>query len=174
MTPDRDAADLLCFSLLLEAHRRWEAGTQTLGSLRALKEWLWFYWLAPRRPFPLIRGKYPAAFNWSEAARRSYAEDPKCALVIDHCEPVHLVIRDLLDNQRGGIDTLRVALETRLTSCVLTKAEDQRIHAAGFGSRRVPGAEHDQWARYRKAGLQIETFGPYTGPGEFDIQLTLL
>lgn len=157
---ERDAADLRCLTVLLDAHRQWEAATQTRANMKALREWLWFYWQAPRRPRPLIRSKYPTRFPWSEAARREIADDPACRLVIEHSEPINLVIRDLLDHPPADVDHLREVLDTRLACCVITKAEDEAINAAGFGTRLVSGAEHDPWARYKAIGLDPYTFAP--------------
>ncbi|MGN9920726.1 hypothetical protein [Micromonospora palomenae] len=162
---DRDAADLRCLAAMLDAHRRWEAETNSRASVKALREWLWFYWQAPRRPQPLVRSKYPAPLPWSEAARRAIVADPKCRLVIEHREPVHLVIRDLLDHPPADINQLRDVLDKRLACCVITKAEDDAINAAGFGTRLVPGAEQDPWARYRAAGIDPDGFTPYLGEG---------
>lgn len=159
---DRDTADLRCLAALLDAHRRWEAETNSRASLKALREWLWFYWQAPRRPEPLIRSKYPAPLPWSDAARRAIVADPKCRLVIEHREPVHLVIRDLLDYPAADINQLRAVLDTRLACCVITKAEDDAINAAGFGTRLVPGSEQDPWARYTAAGIDPDGFAPYS------------
>ncbi|MEH0971574.1 hypothetical protein V6U77_10610 [Micromonospora sp. CPCC 205546] len=159
---DRDAADLRCMSAMLDAHRRWEAETNSRASVKALREWLWFYWQAPRRPQPLVRSKYPAPLPWSEAARRAIIADPKCRLVIEHREPVHLVIRDLLDHPSADIGQLRDVLDNRLACCVITKAEDDAINAAGFGMRLVPGAEHDPWARYKAAGIDPDGFAPFS------------
>ncbi|WP_326551472.1 hypothetical protein [Micromonospora sp. NBC_01813] len=161
---ERDSADLRCLAALLDAHRQWEIETKSRASIKALREWLWFYWQVPRRPQPLVRSKYPAPFPWSEEARLAIIADPNCALVMEHCEPVHLVIRDLLDHPLVDLNQLRELLHTRLACCVITKAEDAAINAAGFGTRMVPGAEHDRWARYRAAGIDPERFRPFTDP----------
>jgi hypothetical protein len=67
----------------------------------------------------------------------------------------------LLDHPPADADQLRHILDTRLAYCVITKAEDAAITAAGFGTRMVPGAEQDPWARYREAGIDPGTFALY-------------
>ncbi|QGN49831.1 hypothetical protein GKC29_25410 [Micromonospora sp. WMMC415] len=75
------------------------------------------------------------------------------------------MIRDLLDHPPANINQLRDVLDSRLACYVITKAEDNAINAAGFGTRLVPGAEQDPWARYRAAGIDPDGFASYQGTG---------
>lgn len=159
---ERDLADLRCFAALLEAHRQWESETGQRANIKALREWLWFYWQAPRRPQPLVRNKYPALIPWSMAARQVISGSIPGGLVIEHREPIKLVIRELLDQSPVDLGQLREVLDTRLTCCVITKEEDRAVTKAGYGTAKVPGAGDDPWARYRAAGIDPDTFAPLT------------
>jgi hypothetical protein len=157
---DRDLADLRCFAAILDAHRQWETETGLPANIKSLREWSWFHWQAPRRPQPLVRSKYPALIPLSMAARQVFSNNIAGGLVMEHREPIKLVIRELLNQPPADLGQLREVLETRLVCCVITKEEDRAVTKAGYGIALVPGADHDPWARYKAAGIDPDGFAP--------------
>lgn len=156
--PDDDVdADFL--QSIFAAARRWEdlSGRRTPG--KVLRESLWFVWQAPRLQRPLVRSKYPRNAPWTALARASYADNPGGSgdLVMEHVEPISLLIRSLLEapqEGRGFIETLNHALRF----CVVTTAEDKLLSAAKVGAS-TPESD-DPWIRYRLAGIDIDGIGP--------------
>lgn len=124
-------------------------------------------WERLRLPRPLVlRGvKLPASWPWSPAARaeaeRAASEgrpDRPRSLVQEHVQPIGEIV-DALVTRTDLTDPTRLIafLSDTLTYAVITKAEDQQISDAGFARNRPDG---DAWARYRAAGLDVDTFAP--------------
>jgi hypothetical protein len=158
---DRDIIDARCFLRLLRAHREWERERKDSGNLKALREWLWFNWQVPRRAGPLLRSKYSKSWPWSAAARAAYEADPKrCRVVVEHREPVNLVIRELIDRTPSEPAELVHLLNDRLACCVVTKDENDQITSAGFQNKMPLNSSDDPWARYRASSIDPEQFSP--------------
>lgn len=156
-----DQADAALVAATAQAMREWQATTGLRPSIKPLREMIWFYWQAPRLPKPRVRGKYPKSFPWSAAARAAYRGDPRCPLVIEHAQPIALLVQELLDGPPLVVEAVRRLLEARLQCVVLTPEEDDQIDAAGVGQGMPEGWQSgDLWARYRAAGLDLEGFAP--------------
>ncbi len=93
---DRDLVDAKVILALVSGMREWETVKGEKAPRKPLREALWYYWQEPRMPVPRVRGKHPFDYPWTSRARRRYVVDPSCRLVIDHAEPISLVIEDLL------------------------------------------------------------------------------
>jgi hypothetical protein len=124
-------------------------------------------WEYPRYPRPLVlRGvKLPAPWPWSSEARR---EAQRAAnegrptrphgLVHEHVQPIGAVVAAVVENPAlRNADALSAFLFERLTYAVISVAEDQLLTEADRAGIVYDG---DLWARYRAAGLDVETFAP--------------
>jgi len=160
----RDAADAGLIWEIAQACVRWQTATGKACSTRPLREAIWFQWHDPRLPRPRVRSKYPHALPWTAAARAPYAADPKCALVIEHTEPINLLIRRLLTGEIPSATELECALRRGLDCVIVTPAEDKQLHGAGVGTAMPQDWKHgdDRWARYRVAGIDPAFFAPLT------------
>lgn len=162
---DADLRDAAIVRAVATALRDWEASTGRRGSTKPLREAIWFYWQSPRLPRPRIRGKYPAEFLWTADARDAYRRDPKgAALVMEHTEPISVVIGELIQQDRPDAE-VAVLLADRLACVVVTRDEDRRITAAGYGVS-APGSDGDPYARYRAAGISVEGIAPLARDGD--------
>jgi len=129
-------------------------------------------WERLRLPRPLVlRGvKLPASWPWSPAARaeadRAIAEgrpDRPRDLVQEHVKPIGDIV-EALATRADLADPARLIafLSDRLTYAVITRTEDQQISGAGFSRTSPDGGDGDPWARYRAAGLDVDSFAPLT------------
>lgn len=127
---------------------------------KPLREVIWFAWQQPRLG-ECVRVKYPVHAPWTAAARKAYMADPRCELIIEHVEPLSSLIARLLESP---VEPAEVAeqLSRSLRFCVVTKAEDAMLRAAGVG--RSGFEESDMWGRYRLAGIDVGTIGPLRSP----------
>lgn len=139
------------------------------GTTHVARQALWSFWELPRLPRPLIQNKYPPAYPWSAAARALYESHEVAppggrGLVLEHLTPRNLLLDDLIQRcDKLTIQRLIAELSSRLIGTVVTKDEDRMLTAAGFGFGGPTGADPtDLWARYRAAGLNIESFSPLT------------
>lgn len=156
---DTDLRDARLVGHVAEALRDWEENAGRRGPTKPLREAIWFYWQSPRLPRPRIRGKYPVAFPWTAAARDSYHRDPvDVKLVIEHTEPMTLVMDDVLREPRTDRQVASL-LTDRLACVVVTRDEDRRITAAGYGLAG-PDGDQDPLARYRAAGIDVDRIAP--------------
>lgn len=64
--------------------------------------------------------------------------------------------------QELDVDGLLELLRGAHSAVVLSKVEDARVTAAGYGYASPDSA--DVWARYRAAGLDLASFGPLLTP----------
>jgi hypothetical protein len=161
----RDAADATLIWEIAQACARWEAATRKPCSIRPLREAICFQWHDPRLPRPRVRSKYPHALPWTAAARAAYAANPKCSLVIEHAQPLNLLIRRLLAGEIASAAELEnVLLQDGLDCVIVTPAEDVLLRGAGVGSTMPAWWKHgdDRWTRYRAAGIDPDGFGPLT------------
>lgn len=161
MAHDRDRVDAAVIVALAGALRDWEAVMGKPAALKPLREAVWFYWQEPRLPKPRVRGKYPKGFPWSAAARAAYeADGERARLVIEHAQPMRLLLRQILESPRLEVDAVSSQLWTGLACVILTPEEDQLITRAGLATRMPEGWQEggDLWARHRAAGLDPEGF----------------
>jgi hypothetical protein len=113
----------------------------------------------------LVKGKYPKAFPWSPAARTAYRADPqKCQLIIEHTEPLNLVIRRMVDGSPLSAEAVRDVLQEGLASVIITPDDNRLLSAAKVANNMPPGWKpgDDPWARYHEAGLDVDDFRPLT------------
>lgn len=167
--PERELADAAIVTAVAVALREWESATGRRANFKPLRETVWFYWQSTRLPRPLIRSKYPTSIMWSESARVEWSEDPAAArLVIEHAEPMNLLLRRLVDDEaltpRRCLSLLRPALLTT----VITAAEHRDISAAGLANSMPAGwvEGDDPLARYKAAGIDVDQFAPLQGGGQ--------
>jgi hypothetical protein len=152
-----DAADLQLILSLLRAFKEHETTTGTPGSVRVLREAIFFRWEAPRLP---PGGKYSPRLPHSPAARARRQAGRTDGLVFEHVMPISLVIKRLLADLPADTTALRAVLDTTADRVIITKAEDQALVAAGTRTR-LPTLD-DPWSRYRAAGLDPATFAPFS------------
>src|SRR4051812_29360366 len=91
-----DRIDATLIASMLSATAAWEAATGRRMPRKPLREAVWFVWQQPRLPQPLVRSKYPMTVPWTAAARAAYLDNPNCDLVIEHVEPIHVLLDRLL------------------------------------------------------------------------------
>lgn len=163
-SPVRDyRADAALVAGVANAVRDWRAATgRDSSDLKLLREAVWFYWELPRLPRPLVRQKYPTTVPWSPDARAAYHSNPRRrgGLVIEHSEPMTLVLRRLLDARLDAERALAI-LDRPRAYAVITTEESRQLEAAGVG-RALPAGEAagDALARYRAAGWDLTGFRP--------------
>lgn len=163
-----DAADLL--GVLRAVQSQCRSYPESPGLKKIAREALWWIWEHPRLPRPLIRSKYPVEYPWSPQARavvdesrkRGASDSALRCLIIEHLIPWNLTMTQVLDKADSLEAEQLAALLTRHgAAAVITTAEDKRLAAARVAHKMPEGAEEqDVWARYRAAGLVIETFAP--------------
>jgi hypothetical protein len=93
---DRDLIDATCVAEVLRAAQRWEAATGKTSPGKPLRETVWFFLAATPAPASAVRSKYPKRAPWTKAAREAYAADTRCFLIIEHVEPIKVLVRRLL------------------------------------------------------------------------------
>jgi hypothetical protein len=124
-------------------------------------------WESPRYPRPLVlRGvKLPAPWPWSSEARRvaqRAADEGRPTrpqgLVHGHVQPIGAVVAAVVEDPAlRDADALSAFLFEWLTYAVVTVVEDRLLTEADRAGIVHDG---DPWARYRAAGLDVETFAP--------------
>lgn len=132
---------------------------------RVVREARWGLWEEPRLPRPLVQSKYPVIYPWSLGARAVFAANSKrpaggYGLVIEHCIPGIILIRELIERAHDLTpESLIDLLSTRLTAAVITREENKLLDKVGLQARMPDGADPtDPWARYRAAGLHPDEF----------------
>ena len=154
----RDEADLQLITSTVEALRRWEKATGRRARGKPLRETIWFYWQQPRLAKDSVRGKYPRSVPWSTAAREAHRTGDG-GLVIEHTQPMKVLVRSLLDDPPVDLVALRNRLDSGLSCVVITERESTALARAGVASSAVDD-DDDPYARYRLAGLEPESFRP--------------
>jgi hypothetical protein len=154
---ESDDIDASFVGRVFAAAREWEQITGRPAPRKPLRELVWFVWQQPRLPRPLVRGKYPKAVPWTSAARDAYSLDKRCRLVIEHVEPINVLLERLLSL---SLDSKTVAseLQNAMQMCVMTPEEDKRLSAAGLAY--AAHLSDEPWARYRAAGIDVEGLRP--------------
>ena len=159
-----DLRDATVVKQAVDALRGYRSAGGQVKSLKPLRELVGFYWEHPRLTQPRVRSKYPTSSLWSADARASYRADPKkCRLVMEHSQPVGLVLRNLVEGTTTTANEIAEILRSSLgVFVVVSRAEDQSINAAGFRQRMPQGWKpgDDPMARYRAAGLDVAGFRP--------------
>lgn len=160
-----DQVDADFLTAVFAAARQWEMATGRRTPGKVLRESLWFVWQAPRLPRPLVRSKYPRSAPWTAAARAAYLQDPSGmgGLVMEHVQPISVLIRTLLDTPQERPEFIRT-LNAALQFCVVTTAEDKMLAAAKVGSRTPES--RDRWVRYRLAGIDVDGIQPLDQPSD--------
>lgn len=153
-----DEADLELIMSTAEALRGWEKATGRQARGKPLRETIWFYWQQPRLAKDSVRGKYPRSVPWSPAAREAHGAG-EAGLVIEHTQPMKVLVRSLLDDPPSDLAALRDRLDAGLSCVVITEHESAELARAGVAST-VLGDDDDPFARYRLAGLEPESFKP--------------
>ena len=154
----QDIADLNVVMAGIEALRKWQDATEKRARQKPLRELIWFYWQQPRLVQDAIRSKYPRSVDWSLAAREASAAG-SAKLVIDHIRPMKLLIASLLEDPPTDLMTLRDRLDAGLACVVITAEESMKLTRAKVGHAVVTD-DSDKYARHRKAGLDVSSFGP--------------
>jgi hypothetical protein len=114
-------------------------------------------------PTPRVRAKYPHDFPWTLSAKAAYRADPSCHLVIEHTEPLSLVMDDLLLLDHPEPVDIADLLHQRLSLAVVMTPEEHRLLTEAGLRQRMPEGWRpgdDPMARYRAAGLDPESFRP--------------
>ena len=155
---ERDTADLRLVLDVVEALRAWERATAAKARLKPLREAVWFYWQQPRLEKGSVRGKYPRSVPWSPTARQAHARG-EGGLVIEHTEPMKVLLRELIDNPVADLPALADRLDLGLSCVVITHEESIELARSGVASSVVDD-DDDPYARYRVAGLDPGTFAP--------------
>ena len=158
---DRDEADGDLLTAMLHATSAWRARTGLTQPTKPLRELVWFTWQQPRLPKPLVRSKYPEQAPWTEAARLALAQDARARLVIEHVEPVSVVLTKLLALATAGALTPAMTCNELYAAgsfAVVTADEDKALTRAGVRG----SAPHldDPWSRYRAAGIDVSRLAP--------------
>lgn len=141
----------------------------TTGSLRIMRETVWFIWQQPRLPRPLIWSKYPTSYPWSSAARARHESNGRppaggLGLILEHVNPMkHMVVH--LVERAPSLDGPMVAdfLHANLAAAVVTADENRRLARAGVASTFNDG---DIWERYRVAGIDVDGFAQLNSRSE--------
>lgn len=136
-----DLADAALVAAVANGLREWRALTGTTkGSLKPLREAVWFYWQHPRLPRPLVRSKYPTTVPWSSAARSAFRADPQRTggLVIEHSYPIALLLDELLTAPELDAE-VALRLLRRCRDFVVITVEENRSGAGEGPSRRRAG-----------------------------------
>jgi hypothetical protein len=144
---------------VLRAFQQHEMTTGAPSAVKPLRETLFFRWEGPRLP---PAGKYSPLILHSPAARAHRGTHASKGLVYEHVVPVPGVIRELPRNMPTDKQALKQVLQATADRVVITRAEDDRLTAAGYRDTAPDPA--DSWSRYRASGLQRSDFAPLAGP----------
>lgn len=159
---ERDQADAAFIAAVARALREWEMVTGAKVAQKPLREAVWFYW-ERHRLHPALRSHYPRKGLWSPAARAAVqAGLDRNNLVIDHSEPIGLLMKEMVENELGTENMLKLLRERASRWVVLTKHENKKLAGAGVAQKMPPDwhAGDDPMARYRAAGFDPESFAP--------------
>ncbi len=150
-----DQADLALILEVVRAYSEHASVTGRVSGIKVIREAIFFVWEQPRLP---DGGKYSLALPHSPSARVQRAAGQRKGLVFEHVLPISIVVRRLLQDVPADEQALRAVLDATSDRVIVTKDEDKRITAAGFGAR-VPD-EGDPWSRYGCLGLNKGDFLP--------------
>lgn len=144
-----DGADAQLITDVAAALRRWQQHSGRPAATKVLRETVWFFWQNPRLDRPLVAGKYPRSARWSREAADvalSAEEEPSGRLVIEHVEPMHRLLRRMIDTPHDAED-IAGYLNRGLEVVVVTKPQSDALPDDG-----------DPEERYRAAGLELHSF----------------
>jgi hypothetical protein len=156
---------------VVEASRAVLAPGRRTGSVRLVREALWFFWEQPRLPLPLLDSKYPLHYPWSRGAQAVWSDSdgqrPRggWGLVIEHLYPREFVVRDLLRGRGRGPTEAAALLRRRLMAAVVTVAEDRLLPSRGKSPQAWAPYGRDPWLRYRSGLIDLSAFAALTSEG---------
>lgn len=146
---DRDLTDARLVADVAAALRAWQEASGRPAATKTLRETVWFYWQNPRMPRPRVSGKYPRSARWSREAAEVVLDGDGTVqgrLVIEHIEPMHRLLRRLIDEPLEPTEVASV-LSAGLDVVLVTKEQSKLLPDAGSAEER-----------YRAAGLDLNDF----------------
>ena len=115
---------------------------------KALREPVFFLWEAYGKT------KVQAARYCSESCLATGVD--ASVRVYDHAIPFRFVEASLLGIDNPNPDSVRIILESKLITCLITRDEDKRLTSLGLSSKMPGDADESNYlARYESAGIKV-------------------